>query len=91
MYKITIKETVGDLVKETVVETDDVELIKQILVTKDIIKVSTDTPNQSIDEQYRMFQKIWEDAQKPPKPHDPLAPYRSVDSWPFQTPFTITC
>lgn len=91
MYKITIKETVGELVKETIIETDNLELIKEILVSEEIIKVETDVANESIDEQHQMLRKIWEDAQKPPKPHDPLAPYRDTGHWPFGTPFTVTC
>lgn len=91
MYKITIKSIVGDLSKETTIESDDLELIKQILVSEDIIKVETDVPNQSIDENWFNFQKIWEDAQKVAKPHDPLAPYRDSNHWPFGTPFTVTC
>lgn len=42
MYKITIKETVGEVTKETTIETDDLELTKQILVSEEIIKVETD-------------------------------------------------
>lgn len=91
MYKITIKESVGEVVKETIIETDDLELTKQILVSEEIIKVETDVPNQSIDENWQILQKIWEDAQKPPKPYDPLQPYRDTGSWPFNTPFTVTC
>lgn len=91
MYKITIKETVGEVTKETTIETDDLELTKQILVSEEIIKVETDVPNQNIDENWQILQKIWEDAQKPPKPYDPLQPYRDTSSWPFSTPFTVTC
>lgn len=91
MYKITIKETVGEVTKETTIETDDLELTKQILVSEEIIKVETDVPNQNIDENWQILQKIWEDAQKPPKPHDPFQLYRDTGSWPFSTPFTVTC
>lgn len=91
MYKITIQATVGDVNKTTTIETDDLELVKQILVSEEILKVETDIPNQSIDENWQILQKIWEDAQKPPKPHDPLAPYRDTGHWPFGTPFTVTC
>ena len=91
MYKITIKETVGEVTKETTIETDDLELTKQILVSEEIIKVETDVPNQNIDENWQILQKIWEDTQKPPKPYDPLQPYRDTGSWPFSTPFTVTC
>lgn len=91
MYKITIKETDGEVTKETTIETDDLELTKQILVSEEIIKVETNVPNQNIDENWQILQKIWEDAQKPPKPHDPLQPYRDTGSWPFSTPFTVTC
>jgi hypothetical protein len=91
MYKITINETVGEIVKETVIETDDIELTKQILVSRDILAVETDTPNQSIDENWQTLQEIWKAARKPPKPYDPLQPYRDSGNWPFGTPFTVTC
>lgn len=92
MYKITIKQTVGEAIKETVIETDDLELAKQILVSEEIIKVETDAPNQSIDDNWQTLQQIWEEANKTPKP-DPLKPYRDSGSWPFTTvsPFTVTC
>lgn len=90
MYKITIKETVAEVSKETIIETDDFELAKQILVSAEIIKVETDIPNESIDDNLRNLQKAWEDARKIPT--QPYPPYRTGDGWPYPTtPFTVTC
>lgn len=89
MYKITIKETVGEVTKETTIETDNLELAKEILVSEEIIKVETDVPNESIDPDVTKLREIWkqqiEDIWKNPQP-----PYRTGD-WPFSTPFTVTC
>ena len=38
MYKVTIKETVGNITKETTIETEDVELVKELLFPKSEIK-----------------------------------------------------
>ena len=38
MYKVTIKETVGNITKETTIETEDVELVKELLFPKPEIK-----------------------------------------------------
>jgi len=94
MYKVTIKETVGEILTETVIETEDVGLVKEILVSKNILKVETDVPNESIDPGMLDLQDFWrkqmEEMAK--RSHDPLKPYRdsSID-WPFVTPFTVTC
>lgn len=89
MYKITIKRTVGDLVKETIIETDNLELAKEILVSEEIIKVETDVPNESIDPGMTTLRDLWQkqvqDIWKNPQP-----PYQTGD-WPFGTPFTVTC
>lgn len=91
MYKITIKNVVGDLVKETTIETDDLELIIQILTNEEVLKVQTDTPNQSIDDNWQKLQKIWEDAQTIPKPYV-IQPYPpGSPSLNINNPFTTTC
>lgn len=91
MYKITIKETVGEVVKETTIETDNLELAKEILVSEEIIKVETDVPNESIDPGMDTLKEIWrkhiEDIWKNPKPFRTGAPYETGTPWPF----TITC
>lgn len=81
MYKITIKETVGEVTKETPIETDNLELAKEILVSEEIIKVETDVPNESIDPDVTKLRDIWK---------NPQPPYQTGD-WPFSTPFTVTC
>ena len=84
MYKITIKETVGEVTKETTIETDNLELAKEILVSEEIIKVETDVPNESIDPDVAKLRDIWkqqiEDIWK-----NPQIPYTPGN------PFTVTC
>lgn len=94
MYKVTIKQVTGEVVSETIIETDDIALIKQVLVNKDIISVETDVPNQNINENVQSLRKIWEEAQKLPfgkdGHHQPLTPFSPSDL-PFRTPWTVTC
>ena len=94
MYKVTIRRRIDVLEKEVIIETDDVELIKQILVAEEVLKVETDVPNESIDPGMLDLQDFWkkqiEDMAKRP-PADPLKPYRDSADWPFTTPFTVTC
>lgn len=93
MYKVTIRRRIDALEKELILETDDVELIKQILISEEVLKVETDVPNESIDPGMLDLQDFWkkqiEDMAK--HPHDPLKPYRDGGTWPFTTPFTVTC
>lgn len=84
MYKITIKKSVGEVVKEMIIETDDLELTKEILVSEEIIQVETDVPNESIDPNVTKLREIWkqqiEDIWK-----NPQIPYTPSN------PFTVTC
>lgn len=89
MYKITIKESVGEVVKETIIETDDLELAKEILVSEEIIKVETDVPNENIDPGMTTLREVWE-KQVRDMWKNPQSPYNTGD-WPFHNPFTITC
>lgn len=83
MYKITIKETVGEITKETLIETDNIELVKEILVTQEILKVDSDAPNRNIDPHWSELQKVWKEAR------DRNLGYPG--EWPYHSPFTITC
>lgn len=83
MYKITIKETVGEITKETLIETDDVELVKKILVKQEILKVDSDAPNRNIDPHWTELQRIWREA----RDHNVGHP----GEWPYHSPFTVTC
>ncbi|XKX17465.1 hypothetical protein MVUOKPPV_CDS0068 [Klebsiella phage phi1_175008] len=84
MYKITIKKTVGEVTKEITIETDNLELTKEILVSEEIIKVETDVPNESIDPDVAKLREIWKqqiaDIWK-----NPQIPYTPGN------PFTVTC
>lgn len=91
MYKITIKETVGEVTKETTIETDNLELAKEILVSEEIIQVETDVPNESIDPGMESLKEIWrkhlDDIWKDPRTTRTGAPYETGTPWPF----TVTC
>lgn len=98
MYKVTIIETVGEIRKETIIETGDADLIKQILGVhaEDVHKVESDEPNLMIDEKYNEFRRHMDEIFKYPKT-DPYPDPK--DSWkytPFDEtgrprPFDITC
>nr|DAY73850.1 MAG TPA: hypothetical protein [Caudoviricetes sp.] len=85
MYKITIKENAGEVTREVIIETDDLELAKEILVSEEIIKVETDVPNENIDPGMTTLKEIWE-KQVQDIWKNPQHPYR-VEDWPF----TVTC
>ena len=98
MYKVTIIETVGEIRKETIVETEDADLIKQILGVhaEDVHKVESDEPNLMINERYNEFRRHMDEIFKYPK----TEPYPDPKDWkyePFVTnplyprPFDITC
>lgn len=97
MYKITIVESVGEIRKEIILETEDLELVREIIIGKDIDKVESDAPNLMIDDQYAEFRRIFEEERKKwgkePNVFRPYDPYPSGDPWIMtnRNPFEITC
>lgn len=77
MYKITFVKSVGDINNTTILETDDVELIKEILVSEKVLEVCTDEPNQSISPAFQTLQDFYKKYGNG-LPSDPY-------------PFTVTC
>lgn len=78
MYTITVKQVVGDLVKEVAIGTDDLELVREILANQEIISVESDEPNRSISEEWSELQRLMYE-QNPL--YDPTASF----------PFAVTC
>lgn len=95
MYKVTIVESVGEICKEIIIETEDVELVREIIRGESSLdKVESDTPNLMIDEDYAELRRIWEEAEKKrnsyngvyTQPYDPRYPWRIGNNT-----FEITC
>ena len=53
MYKVTIEEVLGDLKSTKIIETDDVELVRELLDLKDVKEVDSDEPNRNISEEWQ--------------------------------------
>lgn len=53
MYKVTIEEVLGEIKKTTIIETDDVELVRELLDLKDVKEVDSDEPNRNISEEWQ--------------------------------------
>lgn len=87
MYKITIKETVGKLTKETTLETEDVELVKELLFPKTEIKDNDeqlDEDNETARDKWKkQLVEIWKKPQVTP-PFDPRTPY---NPWEIGSPW----
>lgn len=87
MYKITIKETVGKLTKETTLETEDVELVKELLFPKPEIKDNDeqlDEDNETARDKWKkQLAEIWKKPQVTP-PFDPRTPY---NPWEIGSPW----
>lgn len=91
MYKVTIVESVGEIRKEIIIETEDVELVREIIRGESSLdKVESDVPNLMIDEDYAELRRVWEEVEKKrdshngtyTPPYDPRYPWRT---------FEITC
>lgn len=99
MYKVTIEEVVGEVRKITTVETEDVELVKELLRIERVIEVDSDEANRNISQEWQELQKWLEEEQaKQRKPCTPPfgAPYESPGNpWtkPYDpySPFVVTC
>lgn len=99
MYKVTIEEVVGEVRKTTTVETEDVELVKELLRIERVIEVDSDEDNRNISQEWQELQKWLEEEQaKQRKPYAPPfgAPYESPGTpWtkPYDpyNPFVVTC
>lgn len=63
MYKITIEEIVGQITKKTTIETDDVELVKSLLIEQEVISVHSDADNLNIDPEWQELMQ-WYKRQK---------------------------
>lgn len=63
MYKLTIEEIVGEVRKITTLETEDVELVKLLLLKEERIQVDSDVPNRNIDKEWQelldWYKKSW--------------------------------
>lgn len=63
MYKVTIEEVIGEIRRISVLETDDVELVKLVLKTQSVIEVDSDIPNLNIDPEWQELME-WYRQQK---------------------------
>lgn len=81
MYKVTIEETVGEISKRTILETDDVELVKEVLGAKNVVEVDSDEPNRNISPEWQELQD-WLNKQ---------SEERKTSPYPFGSPFVVTC
>lgn len=94
MYKVTIKETVGNITKETTIETEDVELVKELLFPKSEIKDNDEQLDEDNDTARDKWKKqlaeIWK---KPPfDPRTPYNPWEIGSPWyPYPITPNITC
>lgn len=93
MYKVTIVESVGEIRKEIIVETEDVELVREIVRGDSTLdKVESDAPNLMIDEEYAELRKIFENAEKKRNSHEGAFPPYSPWTWRVgNNTFEITC
>lgn len=96
MYKITIVESVGNIRKEIILETEDVGLVREIILEKDTHKVESDAPNLMIDEKYAELRRIFEEDKKKKDSQPgayPFTPYPPGEPWIMtnRNPFEITC
>jgi hypothetical protein len=98
MYKVTIEETVGEISKRTILETDDVELVKEVLGAKNVVEVDSDEPNRNISPEWQKLQdwmnKQLEERKTSPYPFG--SPYETPSQpWikPYDpyNPFVVTC
>ncbi len=99
MYKVTIEEVLGEIKKTTIIETDDVELVRELLDLKDVKEVDSDEPNRNISEEWqKICQEQIEKMRKGGEPFEikpsPFTqPYVSPFIKPYDpnNPFTVTC
>lgn len=94
MYKLTIEEIIGEVRKVTTLETEDVELVKLLLLKEERIQVDSDVPNRNINKEW---QELMDWYKKELNKRSPVVqPYQNPGS-PWQTPFdpnnpfTVTC
>ena len=102
MYKITIIQSVGNIRKEVILETEDVNLVREIVLKEDNLQaVESDAPNLMVDQEYSELRRIFEEIQKkgtqptikpfgPYDPSNPSSPWIMRNTEPY-TPFEITC
>lgn len=90
MYKITINKSVNEVTKQVIIETEDVELVKDILKNEDVLNVDSDVPNRNIDKEYQDLVKLWEEEVKKFTNPSPWKIGDDHNRGPF-TPFTVTC
>ncbi len=68
MYKVTIEEVVGEVRKLTTLETDDVELVKLLLLKEERIYVESDVPNLNIDPEWQELMQWYKEQKKKEQP-----------------------
>ncbi|HCJ8179745.1 TPA: hypothetical protein NV830_001065 [Escherichia coli] len=102
MYKVTIIQSVGNIRKEVILETEDVNLVREIVLKEDNLQaVESDAPNLMVDQEYSELRRIFEEIQKketqptikpfgPYDPSNPSSPWIMRNTEPY-TPFEITC
>lgn len=101
MYKVTIEEVLGEIKKITIIETDDVELVRELLDLKHVKEIDSDEPNRNISEEWQklcqeQLEKMRKDVEPFTQPFKikPLPqPYVSPFTKPYDpyNPFTVTC
>lgn len=64
MYKLTIEEVVGEIRKLTTLETDDVELVKLLLLKEERIYVESDVPNLNIDPEWQELMQWYKEQRE---------------------------
>lgn len=87
MYKITIKETVGELTKETTIETEDVELVKELLFPKPEIKDNDEQLDEDNETARDKWKKQLEEIWKKPEVTPPFDPRRPYSPWEIGSPW----
>lgn len=75
MYKVTIEEVIGEIRRISVLETDDVELVKLVLKTQSVIEVDSDIPNLNIDPEWQELMDWYRKQKEKPAQKDP---YESI-------------
>lgn len=87
-YKVTIKETVGDISKTTILETDNLDLTVDVLGLEDLATVDSDLPNRNITKEWEdLVKKVEERKESPirPDPHPFGSPYNEGFPWKTDT------
>lgn len=90
-YKVKVEEKVREVSKVTMLETDDLNLVKAILKMEEKVTVDSDLPNRNISKEWEDLVKEVIDSNKTKINIEPYQPYPIVTPWNVPKKLVVTC